>query len=119
MSDGKPSIYDLTRVGCGAWPMSSSSTVTVVTKDLDRAVSSWAFTPDSKMLYVTAEDAGHERIYAVPVSGGAAKVAVDAAVGVYTALQIPQKTASPILISLRRISSSLCRVARETVTPPT
>ena len=35
----------------------------VVTKDLDRAVGSWAFTPDSKTLYFTAEDAGHERIY--------------------------------------------------------
>jgi dipeptidyl aminopeptidase/acylaminoacyl peptidase len=99
VTDGKPSIYDLTRVGCGAWPMSSSLSVTVVTKDLDRAVSSWAFTPDSKTLYLTAEDAGHERIYAVPASGGAAKVAVDAAVGVYTALQIPQKAASPILIA--------------------
>jgi len=99
VSDGKPSIYDLTRVGCGAWPMTASTSVTVVTKDLDRAVSSWAFTPDSKTLYVTAEDAGHERIYAVPVSGGAAKIALDAPAGVYTSLQIPSKAASPILIA--------------------
>ena len=99
VSDGKPSIYDLTRVGCGAWPMTPSTSVSVLTKELDRAVSSWAFTPDSKLLYMSAEDAGHERIYSVSAAGGPVRLAVDAPQGVYTALQIPQKAASPVLIA--------------------
>ena len=43
-------------------------TVTIVNKDFDRSVSSWSFAPDNQTIYVSAEDAGHERIYAVPVS---------------------------------------------------
>jgi dipeptidyl aminopeptidase/acylaminoacyl peptidase len=90
VSDAKPTIYQLTRLGCAAWPMSAPSSVTVLTRDFDRAVSSWAFTPDSKTIYLTAEDAGHERIYAVPVAGGTTKLAVDAPQGVFTGLQIPR-----------------------------
>jgi dipeptidyl aminopeptidase/acylaminoacyl peptidase len=43
---------------------------------------------------VSAEDAGHERIYALPAAGGAATLAVDAPQGAYGALQIPGKAAS-------------------------
>jgi dipeptidyl aminopeptidase/acylaminoacyl peptidase len=99
LTDATPSIYRLTRVGCAAWPMTTTSTVTVVTRELDRAVSSWAFTPDSKTLYVTADDAGHERIYALSAAGGAAKIAVDAPQGAYAGLQIPPKATAPVLVA--------------------
>jgi dipeptidyl aminopeptidase/acylaminoacyl peptidase len=104
VADGRPAIYQLSRVGCLGWPLSgssasSTSNVIVVTRDLDRSVGSWAFAADSKTLYVTAEDAGHERIYAVPASGGAAKVAVDAPQGVYTSIQVPQSSTAAALFA--------------------
>ncbi|HET7220474.1 MAG TPA: S9 family peptidase [Vicinamibacterales bacterium] len=99
-SDARPAIYSLARIGCIAWPAAGpSSSVTLVTKDLDRAVVSWAFTPDSQTLYVTAEDSGHERIYSMPASGGAARIAVDAPQGVFTGLQIPQAAATTALLA--------------------
>jgi dipeptidyl aminopeptidase/acylaminoacyl peptidase len=97
-SDSRPVIYALPRIGCAAWPWSPGS-VSVLAKELDRPVGSWAFTPDSKSIYFTAEDAGHERVYSVPAAGGAATLVVDAPQGVYTALQIPERAPSPALFA--------------------
>ncbi len=97
-NDPKPAIYALTRIGCTAWPWSPGS-VSVMAKELDRPVGSWAFTPDSKAIYFTAEDAGHERVYSVPAAGGPATLVVDAPLGVYTGLRIPERAASPALFA--------------------
>ena len=99
VTDARPVIYQLTRLGCSAWPSSSPAAVSIVTKGFDRAVGSWSFTPDSASVYFTAEDAGHERIYAVPAAGGPAKLAVDAPQGVYTNLQIPSRGSSAVLFA--------------------
>jgi dipeptidyl aminopeptidase/acylaminoacyl peptidase len=112
VTDAKPSIYQLTRVGCASWPMTTSAAVSVVTRDLDRAVSSWAFSPDSKMLYVTAEDAGHERIYALPAAGGPAKLAIDAPQGAFAGLQIPEKGPSAALFATWESAVSPAEVVR-------
>ena len=73
-TDAKPVIYQLTRLGCAAWPATSSPiaapAISIVTKTFDRAVASWSFSSDSQSLMFTAEDSGHERIYSVPVGGG-------------------------------------------------
>ena len=64
VTDARPVIYQLPRLGCSAWPSNRPAAVTVVTKEFDRPVGSWSFAPDSQTIYFTAEDAGHERIYA-------------------------------------------------------
>lgn len=97
-SDARPAIYTLPSVACGTWPWSAGS-LRVMAKDLDRPVGSWAFTPDSKTIYLTAEDAGHERVYSVPAAGGAAALVVDAPEGVYTALQIPERAPAAALFA--------------------
>jgi dipeptidyl aminopeptidase/acylaminoacyl peptidase len=86
-TDARPAIYALSRIACASWPLAGQQ-VRVLTKDLDRPVGSWAFTPDSKTIYLTAEDAGHEKIYSVPAAGGATTLVVDAPQGVYTSLDI-------------------------------
>jgi dipeptidyl aminopeptidase/acylaminoacyl peptidase len=95
VSDAKPAIYSVPRVGCAAWPWTGS--VNVLTKDLDRPVGTWAFTPDGRTIFFTAEDNGRERVYSVPSAGGAVTLVVDAARGVYTGLQIPSRAATPML----------------------
>jgi dipeptidyl aminopeptidase/acylaminoacyl peptidase len=97
-SDGKAAIYALPRLGCAPWPMTGQA-ARIMAKELDRPIGSWAFTPDSRTIYFTAEDAGHERIYSMPAAGGAATLAVDAPQGVYTGLDIPHRAASPVLIA--------------------
>jgi dipeptidyl aminopeptidase/acylaminoacyl peptidase len=98
-SDGKASIYTLPRLGCASWPMTGQSAIRTMANELDRPVGTWAFTPDSRTIYFTAEDAGHERVYSVPATGGRATVVVDAPQGVYTGLDIPARASSPILFA--------------------
>src|SRR6266511_1327439 len=92
-SDGKAAIYTLPRLACASWPMNGQS-IRVIGKELDRPIGSWAFTADSRTIYFTAEDAGHERVYSVPAAGGTATLVVDAPQGVYTGLDIPQRASS-------------------------
>ncbi len=96
-SSAKPSIYALNLIACGAWPWTGSPTV--LGADLDRSVSSWAFAPDSRTIYFSAEDRGHERVYRVPVAGGATALVADAPQGVYTGLQIPERAASTVIVA--------------------
>jgi dipeptidyl aminopeptidase/acylaminoacyl peptidase len=110
VNDAKPAIYALARLGCAAWPWTGS--VTVVTKDFDRSVSSWGFSPDARQIYLTAEDRGHERIYAVAAAGGAAKLAVDAPQGVYTALQVARGQSGVQLIASWESAVSPAEIVR-------
>ena len=50
-----------------------------LTEAFDRHVDSFAWSPDSKTLYFTAEDAGRSPVYAVPAAGGAVKELVGGA----------------------------------------
>jgi dipeptidyl aminopeptidase/acylaminoacyl peptidase len=94
-ASSKPVIYQLARLGCTAWPSTAAPVpVTIVNKDFDRSASSWSFAPDNETIFLTAEDAGHERIYSVPVAGGATKLVVDAKEGVYTNVQAAARGAS-------------------------
>ena len=93
-SEAKAAIYTLPRLGCAAWPMTPRGAIRTVGKELDRPVGSWAFTPDSKTIYFTVEDSGHERVHSAPAAGGAATLVVDAPQGVYTALAIPARASS-------------------------
>jgi dipeptidyl aminopeptidase/acylaminoacyl peptidase len=97
-SDARVAIYTVPRLGCASWPWSAAS-VTVMAKELDRPVGSWAFAPDGRTIYFTAEDAGHERVYSVPAAGGAATLLVDAPQGVYTGLQVPERASTPVLFA--------------------
>jgi dipeptidyl aminopeptidase/acylaminoacyl peptidase len=96
-SDGKAAIYALPRLACAGWPMTSA--VRSMAKELDRPIGNWAFTPDSRTIYFTAEDGGHERVYSVPVAGGSATLVIDAPQGVYTGLDIAARAASTVLVA--------------------
>jgi dipeptidyl aminopeptidase/acylaminoacyl peptidase len=90
-------VYNLNRIVSFAWP--SLSDRKVVTASFDRAPSGFALTPDSKTIYFTAEDAGHEKLYSVAASGGEARLAFEMNSGVYTGLAIPGKASSPMLFA--------------------
>ena len=98
-SDGKASIYTLPGLGCASWPMTGRQAIRTLAKELDRPVGTWAFTPDSRTVYFTAEDSGHERVYSVPVAGGSATLVIDAPQGVYSGLDVPARASSPMLFA--------------------
>jgi dipeptidyl aminopeptidase/acylaminoacyl peptidase len=90
-------LYSLDRIAMFQWPNPGERTI--VTGNFDRSVSSYAFTPDSKTIYLTAEDAGHEKLYSVPAQGGPVATILDLNRGVYSNLAIPERASVPIFVA--------------------
>ena len=89
--------YNLTRLGMLPWPQAGE--VKVLTTGFDRSVGSFAVTPDSKTIYLLAEEAGHEKLFTMPANGGEVKPAFELTQGVYTNLKIPARAASALLFA--------------------
>ena len=90
-------VYNLDRLARFSWP--NPGQPTVLTTSFDRAVNSLAFTPDSKSIYITAEEAGNEKVFTMAADGGPVTLAMDMTRGVYTGLKIPSKASSTIIIA--------------------
>ena len=64
-----------------AWP--STGEPKVITAAISTARSDgFAFTPDSRTVYLLAEERGHEKLFTVPAAGGEARLAFDMTQGV-------------------------------------
>ncbi len=90
-------VYHLDRLAMFAWP--SMEGRKLLTADLDRSVGSFAVTPDSRTVYFTAEEHGHEKIFATPADGGQTRLALEMTEGAYTGLAIPQKASATVLFA--------------------
>lgn len=90
-------VYNLTRLASIGWPATSEPKI--ITASFDKSVGRFAFTPDSKTIYLLAEDAGHEKLYSVGAEGGEVKLAVDLTAGVYTNLTIPEDASQPVILA--------------------
>ena len=90
-------VYNLDRLAKFSWP--NLDKPVILTSSWDRAVGSVAFTPDSKSIYLTAEEAGNEKLFTMPADGGEVTLAMDMTRGVYTGVKIPAKAAGTIIIA--------------------
>jgi dipeptidyl aminopeptidase/acylaminoacyl peptidase len=90
-------VYNLDRLAKFSWP--DPGPPTILTANFDRSVGSFAPTPDSKSIYLTAEEAGNEKLFMMPAEGGDVTLAMDMTRGVYTSLKIPSRAASTIIIA--------------------
>lgn len=102
-------VYNLTRVASFDWPAMDAATV--VTAKLDRDVSSYVAAPDGRV-YALAEHAGHEKLYAVPATGGAAELVIDVPRGVYTNLAAPERAKATVLFANWESSVNPAEVVR-------
>jgi Tol biopolymer transport system component len=91
------SLYSLNRLVKIDWP--TAGTPKMLTGAWDRSVDSIAVTPDSRTVYVTAEDQGHDRVFQLPADGGDVRPAFPAKEGAYSGLVIPAHSAAPILVA--------------------
>jgi dipeptidyl aminopeptidase/acylaminoacyl peptidase len=91
------SLYSLQRLVKIDWPPAGPPKT--LTGEWDRSVDSIAFTPDSRTLYVTAEDQGHDRVFQLPADGGDVRPAFPVKEGGYTGLVIPAHAAAPVLVA--------------------
>jgi dipeptidyl aminopeptidase/acylaminoacyl peptidase len=89
--------YHLDRLAKFSWP--NAGQAVILTSGFDRSLGSFAFTPDSRSIYLTAEEAGNEKVFVMPADGGQVRLAMDMTRGVYTNLKIPAKASSTILIA--------------------
>jgi dipeptidyl aminopeptidase/acylaminoacyl peptidase len=94
-SQGDSHVYNQSRLAAFSWP--NAGPPRLVTDRLDRAVSSFAVTPDSRTVYFTAEDAGSEKVYSVRIEGGAVKTLFGVDKGSYTNLTIPTHASTAAL----------------------
>jgi len=81
------SVYNQTRLATVSW--SGAPNPHVISDGLDRAVNSFAVSPDSSVVYFTAEDAGNEKLYSTHLNGGVVQTLFEVAKGSYTNLVIP------------------------------
>jgi dipeptidyl aminopeptidase/acylaminoacyl peptidase len=90
VSENGPKVYFLSRLAVWSWPNAGAQNI--ITANSDRSVGGFRFAPDSRTIYFTAEDAGLEKLYSVPVSGGEVKLALDPKAGVLTNLAAAKNT---------------------------
>jgi dipeptidyl aminopeptidase/acylaminoacyl peptidase len=79
-------VYNQARVAALSWPDLRKS---IVTAELDRPVGSFAISPDSRLVYFTAEDGGSEKAFSTRLSGGAVRTVFGVGKGSFTNLTIP------------------------------
>jgi dipeptidyl aminopeptidase/acylaminoacyl peptidase len=80
-------IYALGRIACTAWPWGGA--ITTVTAAFDRSVGDFAFAPDGRSIYLTAEDSGFVKLFSVPARGGETLPVLESR-GVYSGIQAPE-----------------------------
>lgn len=80
-------VYNLKRLVYFNWP--DLGDMHLVTEGFDRDLSSYAFAGET--IYLTAEDAGHEKLYRVKASGGKPELVIDLKLGCYSDLRVPER----------------------------
>jgi len=103
-SERDTNIYNLDRLVAFDWPSMNNRRV-VTPAPFDRSVGGFTIAPDSKTIYFTAEEFGHEKVYSVAATGGEPKLAVDPERGVITDISVAKK--APSLVMIGRWGSSV------------
>jgi dipeptidyl aminopeptidase/acylaminoacyl peptidase len=103
-------IYHLSRLSRVQWPAGGDATV--VARDFDREVAVYALTPDSHLVYLLSPSGANEGLFKVPAAGGKPTAVIEPTEGGYTALEIPQKAAKPVLIASYGSSVSPLEIVR-------
>ena len=89
-------VYNLDRLARLSWPQPDQASV--LAAGFDRSVGSFAFTPDGT-IYLLAEEAGHERLFSMPATGGEVRPVLEMDRGVYTNLTAPANTSRTVLLA--------------------
>jgi dipeptidyl aminopeptidase/acylaminoacyl peptidase len=90
-------VYNAARLESIPWPGGGSASP--VTQRFDRDIDQFAVSPDSRTIYLLAEDAGHMRLYTAPAAGGEVRPAFDMPLGSYANLSVASRAAAPVLIA--------------------
>jgi dipeptidyl aminopeptidase/acylaminoacyl peptidase len=95
---GDKQLYSLSRLARMDWPAATGQPK-LIAGGWDRSVSAFAFSPDSLRLYLTAEEHGLDRLFAMPADGGLVQPVLEAREGCHSALAIPARAPAPLLVA--------------------
>ncbi len=90
-------VYNHSRLARFSWP--SPAKPVILTQNFDRSVGSFALAPDSKTIYLLAEEAGHEKLFSLAAGGGTVGPVFEVKQGAYTNLAIPAKASRTLLFA--------------------
>jgi dipeptidyl aminopeptidase/acylaminoacyl peptidase len=83
-------VYNATKLASFSWP--ETAEYRLISDGIDRSVSSFAISPDSREIYFSAEDVGNERLFSVRLGGGTVQTLFGVGRGSYTNIVIPDRT---------------------------
>lgn len=98
-------VYALPRLAHYPWPFAAEQR-RILTADFDRSPTRPVFSPDSKRIYFTAEDAGFEKVYTVRLAAGTVSLVRDPGVGVITGISAGTAPENFRLVGLWESASS-------------
>jgi dipeptidyl aminopeptidase/acylaminoacyl peptidase len=94
---GNDQVYNLNRLAAYGWPDPGARRT--LTADWDLAVSSYSPAPDGRTIYILAEEAGHDRIFALPATGGVPRPVTPGSKGSYSGLAIAGTPRAPVVVA--------------------
>ena len=104
-------VYHQDRLSRIDWTKEEKEPV-LVTKGFDRSPTSVAISPDSRVVYLLAEEAGHENLFEVPALGGEVRRVLELKGGVLTSLAIGGGGSAPVLVANWESAVSPAEVVR-------
>ncbi len=88
-------VYNLSRLVRWDWPAAGAPAL--VTPTFDRSVGAYAASPDGKTVYLLAEEAGRQKLFSVPVTGGDVREVGALAGGTFGTLDVARRAATPVI----------------------
>ncbi len=85
------------RLVASSWPFSGGAAMRVVTGGADHSVGTYAVSPDNRTLFFLAEDAGHQRLFRAPATGGKEQEVGTMTSGTFGSLQVASGTTGTAL----------------------
>jgi dipeptidyl aminopeptidase/acylaminoacyl peptidase len=90
-------VYNNARIAMLGWPEPGAPAV--ITADIDRSISDFALSSDGRTLFFSAEDRGHDRVFAVPATGGRERAVTPDSRGGYGTVAVAGGGANPTLVA--------------------
>lgn len=105
-------VYHESRLSRFEWAKEVRDQPVLVTKGFDRSPTSVAISPDSRVIYLLAEEAGHENLFEVSALGGEVRRVLELKNGALTSLAVGGRGNAPVLVANWESAISPAEVVR-------
>lgn len=103
-------VYNANRLAVIDWRSKREGTTVVLPEA--RSISTYAFAPDGRTVFFSAEDSGHEKVYRGTLGKAGAELAFDIERGLYSALSSATHSGAPVLVGLYESATEPPEVVR-------